>query len=200
MLLLRHGTTEWSASHRLASRTDVSLSSAGRKEAAAVGRELAGVNLARVFSSPMSRARETAECIVGLADGPEVELVAGIAEQDFGDFEGMYAEEVAGLAPDWWRVGHSVDPASVEPGADVVARARGALEQGWEGVALAVGHGVCWRLLLCELLDMPLGSFRKLKLDTCGAAIVTIHGAGVSRVVAVNVPSLRLFVDRLSVA
>ena len=59
--LVRHGETEWSASGRHTSVTDIELSSAGEQAAEKVAGRLSGVAFARVLTSPRVRARRTAE-------------------------------------------------------------------------------------------------------------------------------------------
>ena len=66
VVLIRHGETEWSASHRHTSYTDLDLTAAGVRQAAALGGRLAGRTFAAVLSSPRRRAMRTAG-IAGLA-------------------------------------------------------------------------------------------------------------------------------------
>lgn len=186
LVLVRHGETEWSENGRLASRTDISLTAAGRREAARLGTQLAGVPVSRLFSSPRRRALETAEGIRSVARCPQVETVEDLAEQDFGEFEGLRVSEVARQAPDWWRVGGSVTPTGVESPEVVVERMGRLFARSWDGVAVAVGHGVASRLLLASVLSMPLGDFRRLVLDTGRCAVLSGLADGRRRVMAVN--------------
>lgn len=84
--LLRHGATAWNASGRYQGRTDLPLSPAGR--AALVRADLSPET---VFVSPLSRARETAAILFpGAVQVP----VPGLAEMDFGAFEGRTWREM----------------------------------------------------------------------------------------------------------
>ncbi|NUS91287.1 MAG: acid phosphatase, partial [Nocardia sp.] len=86
VVLLRHGETEWSVQHRHTGRTDIPLTPAGIRQAAAAGRVLAGLALRDplVYVSPRLRARHTAE-LAGLA---EHTTDPDLAEWDYGDYEG----------------------------------------------------------------------------------------------------------------
>lgn len=64
LYLLRHGRTLWNEEGRLQGRTDVPLSDEGRCSALAAGAALESVPFDAAFSSPLQRARETAELIL----------------------------------------------------------------------------------------------------------------------------------------
>ena len=72
VVLIRHGQTEWSASGKHTGRTDVPLNETGRHQAIQLGRVVADETFAAVFTSPLTRARETIER-AGLGD-PAVDL------------------------------------------------------------------------------------------------------------------------------
>jgi len=92
LLLVRHGETDWNAEGRLQGHTDRPLNDYGRRQAAALAEELAGDDLAAIYASDLSRARETAEI---LADriGLPVELDAELREKDWGSWEGLTPSE-----------------------------------------------------------------------------------------------------------
>ncbi len=63
LLLVRHGETDWNADGRLQGQTDRPLSDFGRRQAQQLADELAGEELEAIYSSDLSRARETAEIV-----------------------------------------------------------------------------------------------------------------------------------------
>ena len=87
---VRHGETVWNREKRIAGSTDVALTEKGREEAEERGKELAvmGLNVDRIYSSPLSRAYDTALII---ASHLKVEVVKDekLREQDFGYWEGV---------------------------------------------------------------------------------------------------------------
>lgn len=98
LLLLRHGQTEWSAAGRHTGRTDIGLTGVGRKEALAAARTLEGWSLARAYTSPLIRARETAD-LVSPACGLTID--GDLMEWDYGDAEGLTTPQMRVDAPGW---------------------------------------------------------------------------------------------------
>jgi broad specificity phosphatase PhoE len=91
-LLVRHGETDWNADGRLQGHTDRPLSDYGRRQAQRLAEELEGEQLEAIYSSDLSRARETAE-IVGERLALPVELDPDLREKDWGNWEGLNAVE-----------------------------------------------------------------------------------------------------------
>jgi broad specificity phosphatase PhoE len=92
LLLVRHGETDWNADGRLQGQTDRPLSDFGRRQAQQLADELADEELAAIYSSDLSRARETAE-IVGERFGLPIVLEPELREKDWGTWEGLTAVE-----------------------------------------------------------------------------------------------------------
>ena len=126
LVLVRHGLTPRSSPEQhLGQRLDVSLSSDGLRQAHSLGRRLHDVPFDRIVTSPLSRARETAEIV---AAGRPVVGDARLAEMDYGEWEGHTREEVLGLHPGF-RAKWEADPAALrcpggESGNDVARRGR----------------------------------------------------------------------------
>ncbi len=98
LVLVRHGATEWSENGRHTSRTDLPLLPSGVERARALAPVLSQFHFARVLTSPLQRARQTAEC-AGLAQ--QAELVDDLREWDYGDYEGLTSPEIWAQRPDW---------------------------------------------------------------------------------------------------
>ena len=92
LLLVRHGETDWNADGRLQGQTDRPLSDFGRRQAQQLAEQLADEELEAIYSSDLSRARETAE-IVGRRLGLAVALDPELREKDWGTWEGLTAVE-----------------------------------------------------------------------------------------------------------
>ena len=88
LYLLRHGRTLWNEEGRLQGRTDVPLSEEGRRSALAAGAALGNVSFDAAFSSPLQRARETAELILQ-GKNVLIQTDARLIELSFGAAEGM---------------------------------------------------------------------------------------------------------------
>jgi probable phosphoglycerate mutase len=156
LYLVRHGETDWNAVGRLQGSSDIPLNDRGRAQALSLAAHLSHHGVERVWTSDLSRARETGAVIaahLGLA-APVVE--ADLRERRFGVFEGLTRDEIAARYPVEWRAWHdkTVMPEGGESREASVARLAGALERLWEqtiGTSLVVSHGGIMRLWLSEL-------------------------------------------------
>ena len=167
--LIRHGETEWARDGRHTGRTDVPLTELGRSQAVAAGRKITGQGFAEVFSSPLSRALDTAR-IAGFGD--RVELVDDLREWDYGDDEGRTTLEIRADRPGWsiWaegpRNGETVDEVGLR--ADrVIARVRDAT-----GDVLCFAHGHILRILAARWLELPPVDGRLFALSTATVSVL----------------------------
>ncbi|HEY5099343.1 MAG TPA: histidine phosphatase family protein, partial [Gaiellaceae bacterium] len=96
LLLVRHGETDWNAERRWQGHADVPLNDRGREQARVLAEQLTGESIDAIYSSDLSRARDTAD-IVGVRLGVPVVVDADLREIDVGPIEGMTAEETGTL-------------------------------------------------------------------------------------------------------
>jgi broad specificity phosphatase PhoE len=116
LVLLRHGETEWSASGQHTGRTDIPLTAAGEEQARSAGATLAGYEFAAVYTSPLARARRTAE----LAGFPGAVVDGDLAEWDYGPVDGRTSHDVSEILGREFLIfddGVRVLPPSAEHGA-----------------------------------------------------------------------------------
>lgn len=165
IFVVRHGETEWSATGKHTSATDLSLTDEGRRRAALLRPVLAKRSFSLVLSSPLRRARETCE-LAGFADAA-VES-DDLREWAYGEYEGMTTPEIKRQDPGWnlWRDGC---PGGESPEA-VGARADRALERlrSAEGDAIAFAHGHILRVVAARWIGMEVAAGARLAL-TAGA-------------------------------
>lgn len=103
--IARHAETTWNAVARYQGRIDTSLSPLGQAQAQALAGALRGKKIARIISSPLSRAIHTA-LPLSLTTGVEIETDPLLLEIAHGTWEGRYREEIARTEPElyWeWR-------------------------------------------------------------------------------------------------
>jgi broad specificity phosphatase PhoE len=159
--LLRHAETEWSRDGRHTGRTDVPLTDDGRHVARALRQRVAAHDFALVLSSPLSRARETAE-LAGL----EPQLRDDLVEFDYGDYEGITTPQIRESRPDWylWRDG---SPNGETPD-DVGRRVDRVIDEalGAGGDVALVAHGHVLRALAARWVEEPASFGGRLRLDT----------------------------------
>ena len=97
--IARHGETDWNVAGVLQGWLDVPLNDKGRRQAYQMLAGLAQVGFSKVYSSPLVRARETAEIITrSLRLGPP-EIHDGLKERNFGAIQGIPKAELADLNP-----------------------------------------------------------------------------------------------------
>ncbi|MCJ7842419.1 histidine phosphatase family protein [Lederbergia sp. NSJ-179] len=97
--LVRHGETDWNAAGKLQGRTDIPLNATGKQQARECGQYFARSHWDRIVTSPMKRAKQTAEIINMSLQLPIIEM-AEFVERSFGDAEGMTKEERLASFPD----------------------------------------------------------------------------------------------------
>jgi probable phosphoglycerate mutase len=96
--LARHGETAWSLSGQHTGLTDLPLTARGEENARRLGKRLAGLTFAKVFTSPLQRARRTCE-LAGFSAVAEVDN--NLVEWNYGDYEGRRTLEIHAERPDW---------------------------------------------------------------------------------------------------
>ncbi len=94
LYLVRHGETEWNRRHRIQGSTDIPLNDTGRAQAARTGRLLARRQWDGIYSSPLSRAFETATIVANVVGLGTPESVPELAERNFGEAEGLTGDDV----------------------------------------------------------------------------------------------------------
>ena len=140
---LRHGETDWNARGLSQGQIEVPLNAVGLAQARDAAALLRGRGIASIVSSPLGRARVTAET-VGEALGLPVAIEDGLREANFGVEEG---QPMAEWLDDW--IGEKSTPESAESFADLRVRAVAALDRALEheGPVLVVAHGALFRAL-----------------------------------------------------
>ena len=167
ILLARHGETPWNRDGRYQGHTDVPLSDAGEAQAAALGARLRDVVITRAVASPLSRARRTAELVLGPVRAPMLTFEAGLKEISHGGWEGMLVTEIEQSHPELlkqWKEAPTGDlPAGpkAESLKHVLDRAWPVLERVTQGLGadetmLVVAHDAVNRVVLCHVLGLPL--------------------------------------------
>ncbi|WP_040834370.1 bifunctional RNase H/acid phosphatase [Nocardia brevicatena] len=193
LLLLRHGQTELSVQRCYSGRGNPPLTSLGREQADRAAKMLAAKgDIAAVVTSPLGRARETAEAAGAALDIP-VRVVDGLVETDFGDWEGLTFREATERDPDlharWLG-----DPSLRAPGGEsfdevrervaVVRRDLVALYPGANIVV--VSHVTPIKTLLQLALGVGPSLLYRLHLDLASLSIAEFYPDGGSSVRLVN--------------
>jgi broad specificity phosphatase PhoE len=187
LLLIRHGETDHNAEQIALGREDVPLNERGRQQAQALARagragELPDGTVAAVYSSPLERALGTASPLAE-ALTKSVSIEQALIEMDVGEVENQTFAQLRERYPDFLRAWRSDECADVAmPGGETLRQVQ---ERAWAFVeslrarhadetVAAVSHNFVILTLLCRVLDLPLGRFRKLRHDLAAVSLVEL--------------------------
>ncbi len=170
-LLLRHGQTALSVDKRFSGVGDPPLTQVGQAQAAAAAARLASAGVQAVVSSPLGRARQTAQAVAD-AIGVEVSVEPGLRETDFGDWEGYTFAEIRAKWPrelEAWLADPEVAPPAGESFVETATRVRAARDRvlaAHEGqTVVLVSHVTPIKTLLRFALDAPPSALHRMHLD-----------------------------------
>lgn len=183
--LIRHGQTDWNRDKIFRGRADVPLNERGREEARALSKHLEHVRPRACYSSPLSRAFETAEIAVR-PHSLEVQPDDGVIDIDYGAWQGLPDAEVSKrftpLRQRWLETPQRVKFPGGESLAMVRKRALGSLErirsEHPEGVVFVVAHRVVTKVIMCAALGLANSAFWKIRQDNCAYNIIELSEDG----------------------
>lgn len=179
--VIRHGETAWNVEGRFQGQRDTELNEKGLEQAAKLGGRLAGHRFEAVLTSPLARARKTAEIASSKCETGEFNEIPAFTEINHGDWEGMLSTEVAEKWPEILRRWHTAPETVKMPGEggesleDIARRAVPAIEAAakkYRGDVLLASHDAVIKVLLCHWLGAPLSSFFRFQIPNCSITIV----------------------------
>lgn len=182
--LARHGETEWSKSGQHTGRTDIALTAKGEADAKKIGARLSSIAFSHVLSSPLQRARRTAE-FAGYT--PEIE--PGLLEWNYGEYEGLKTAEIRNKRPGWDLFQDGCPGGeSVEEVCDRVDQLVKRLKDLSGNVAL-FAHGHILRVIAARWVGQPVAFGQALLLSTATVSILGFNHQEMDE------PAIRLWND-----
>ncbi len=186
IILARHGQTAWNREEVFRGTADIPLNDFGKEQARALGKKIESLQLKNplIISSPLERARETAERCSEAVKGRQALVNQGFTDINFGDWQGKSKAEVQQVQPELYRQ-WLADPASVAfPGGETLEKTA---NRAWETLnqlvskhrvhdLVIVSHRVVNKAILCLLLGAGLQAFWKIKQDTACLNILEYDG------------------------
>ena len=171
ILLARHGETDDNIPPiRVQGFADTPLNETGRSQAAQLADRLASEPIASLWSSDLSRARETAE-VVGARIGLEPRLDPRLREANRGRWEGRRFIDIERECPEAYAAWRRAGAAFRFPGGESlleqskrVLAALGAIRAAGEPPALVVCHGGSIRVVLCQRDPRGLDAFHEFEV------------------------------------
>ena len=167
--LVRHSDTAWTLTGQHTGRTDLPLTESGERAACELGSRLASLRVDRLISSPLQRARRSAELAM---PGALVETDDDLMEWDYGAYEGRRTADIEVERPGWRLFGDGCPGgetlAEVSTRADrVIARARA-----MGGDVLLFAHHDILRVLAARWIALPALGARCLYLETSSLSVL----------------------------
>lgn len=163
VFLIRHGQTQWNRERRFLGRTDIPLDETGIAQATTLSARLKEHPITHVYTSPLTRARQTAT-IVGAPHDLEPRIVEGITELDQGHLEGREGRALAADFPDFFAAWRR-DPTDVRiPGGETLAECHARSVRSFSAAlrhhtpadtVIVVSHKVAISGIICDLLGLP---------------------------------------------
>lgn len=178
--MIRHGETEWNHLRRIVGQGDLALNETGRRQAAATAEWLAGLPLEIIYTSDLSRARETAEIVASALPGVDIRSDRRLREKDAGIATGMVRDEARLAFPEYGEAMRR-DPLNTRPQggesvADQLARVVEALDEyaaRHSGQAVGiVTHGGAIRCALLHAMALTLDRVNQFDPDNCGLTVI----------------------------
>ena len=162
--LIRHGETDWNRQNRLQGTEDIELNETGLAQSADCAAALRAVPADVILTSPLKRAKATAEIIARRHDGTPVIVEPDLTERDFGPLSGMVLKDKQAL------LGYSSDP-RMEQFEHLAERLMGVLrryigENSCENILL-VSHGGSINAILSVLSGGEIGTGKTVLKNVC---------------------------------
>lgn len=190
-VLIRHGRSTANVEDVLAGRMDgVALAEDGRIQAAALGAALREIEFASLGTSPLQRARETADLAFG---GRAYDIVEGIIENAYGEWTGRPLAELREL-PQWGPL-HTSPSTFVFPGgeaiADIADRAVATVRKRAvaPGLHAMVSHADIIALIANRAAGAAIDDYHRLAVSPASVTVVRVGEDGCLGLLALNVPA-----------
>ena len=176
IVLVRHGETEWNRTRRVQGHTDVPLNDVGRRQARELAAELDGEVVDAIYSSDLSRARETAE-ILSMARSIPVVSLPELREKHFGTWEGLTDVEVRERFPEAHAKGWGDGESSEEMAERIVGVVERIVEAHEGELVIVVTHGGPMRAILRHYDGdaAPIANCGVVRLEARDGVVRRVH-------------------------
>ncbi|HUZ70986.1 MAG TPA: histidine phosphatase family protein [Candidatus Saccharimonadales bacterium] len=195
VLLVRHGTTRMNVENRYRGRWDVPLDAQGYQEAVDAARALSDAGLTAVYAGPLRRTIATAQIIADEAGVPDIRILQGLINLDYGTWHGMTSKEAMVSDPAAFDAYRTAPLQCVCPNGERLVDARDRMLEALELIGtrhqgetvVGVTHAVMIRLVIAHLLDhagdgwrVPVnrGGIVEFQVENGAMRLVTPIGVG----------------------
>jgi len=185
LYVVRHGETAWNKEEVFRGRKDVPLNKTGQKQAQLTGQYFLNKGIARIFSSPLGRAIQTAEGISKATKMP-IEVIDELTDMNFGAWEGLTLREVEKLYPEelkvWQQSPHKFHARDGESLGDVRRRVTKGIQKvvtGEKAPIVLVSHRVICKIIFLNALMLRSRYFWKIRFDPASVTLIEKIGDSV---------------------
>jgi broad specificity phosphatase PhoE len=162
LYLIRHGTTTMNVENRYRGRRDVPLDAQGWADAVEAARELSPMGLAAAYAGPLRRTINTAQVIADECRIPDVRILHGLVNLDYGEWEGMTSEEASMFDPHAFKLYSESPNEAICPNGERLADGQERMlaairligERHSGEIVAAVTHAVMIRLAVAKLTGL----------------------------------------------
>ncbi|SFL25050.1 probable phosphoglycerate mutase [Geodermatophilus ruber] len=168
LFVVRHGTTTMNVENRYRGRCDVPLDAQGYQDAVDAARQLSGVGLTAVYCGPLRRTIATAQIIADEARVPDLRILHGLNNVDYGAWEAMTATEAAVFDPEAFELYRTSPSRAVCPQGERLRDAQTRMVEALRLIGsrhagetvVAVTHAVMIRLAVARLTGVEGENWR----------------------------------------
>lgn len=195
ILLVRHGETDWNRSGRIMGIRPVPLNQNGLTQAARLALQLTALPPPVLYSSPVARARQTADILASTLHVPVIEE-PGLSEIGVGEWEGRYWNEFDGdpARVDFYRLPQEARPPGGETLGEVqqraVASVKRAISQSDSSSAVFVTHADVIRTIVAHYLEADLQTMRHMQIGHVSVTALAIKGSSGTLLCLNSLPDL----------
>jgi len=182
LILIRHGQTDWNKEYRVQGQSNLPLNESGIAQAEATAHALKDEKVEAIYSSPLSRAFETAQAVSEL-HRVEITPLTELQEMDVGETDGLYYPDLKTKYADFFRLWTVDAPSARFPGGETLPELQ---ERCWGAIlniiaknhrdtVVVTSHFFALLTILCKVLDLHLSNFRKLNISVASISKVDFN-------------------------
>lgn len=182
IFLIRHGESQQNINDVLSGVTDIPLSEKGKEQCSVLAHYFEGVKINKVFATPLQRAKDSAKFIFPKHEAL-IEIAESLIEFNYGNYEGYKRSEYNSsndkIIQQWITA-----PSNLTfPGGDnIQEHAQRALtgitklaDKNKGTILACISHRTTIRLILSQIIGLPLDNFRFLPCSNCGISEITYN-------------------------
>lgn len=187
LIITRHGQTEWNIAKRTQGTTNTALNRKGKEQAKLLGDRLRGYKLDVIYTSPLDRAKTTAEIIQQrCGTKPPLYVDHDLIEVQFGVWEGLTFEEIGQKYPEHLTIWRTRPDQCAVPNAESIGSIAMRCDRFIETIlqkyrtdtVLVVTHALAAKVMVCQLLQLPLSRLHTIVQENTALTVFDIYDDG----------------------